>query len=892
MDLHKEIFSKYDNKYNLSYNEFQIFYHLYERGEIQLLNDFKSLYNNDIIIDVINFYNKNKIEILYNEYIEFINDIKKNISIKKFTLFYNLLIDNTLSNIQKIEIHKEDEDNYIIIQDIIKFIDYKKSILDPINNSVINDSVIDPINESVIDPINESVNDSVINDTIINEPLNDSVINEPLNDSIMNKPLNDSRINEPLNDTIINEPLNNTIINEPLNDSIINEPLNNTIINDPLNNTIINEPLNDTIINEPLNDTIINEPLNDSIINDPLNDSIINEPLNDYTENIFDNQNTNLRPNQILAINRTIEQGFKSGIHNQIMGAGKSFIILNTISKHYEITKKNLIYIIMTERSEILSRLFLEYDIKINDYKSELNKNNIKLWKDKNIINMGQFDFVENITKKSKIFREIKSRNKPIIWIINNAFIKTRYNYKKINRDYLGLILVDECHSISGIKNYEMLKWLKYGNNLASPNNRIKSIIGFSATPLRPYKNVDKYITDIYSLQDNKLNIISNYTMIDALKDSIILPFKHIILEQETNITKTEYIKMIYNNYIRDNNDLPYKKGVGWTKRLNEFKTDNEQGIYNIFKKSCNNYNIFQHHSNMKDNNEFQTFCDLENNGILLCVNCCKEGSDIKNLDYAIYLDNVKKRSNIVSLQTSGRVMRIDENKLKKYALILEIIERDEKEEMNIEYLTCNKIYNYYKSILNLSLQEEIKDYDKNIIDNFMNLYKNTHIRQDKKEISIIIDNIECIIKLDVKTIDWILFKKYLDDNINKNDIKEQFNKIIEKIKNLEQFKNPDNDFWLEYDKLDHKLLNIEPDIKNKYLEIWKYNTWYDILNLKKYIRLIDLKILLENKYPYITDITPTLYETLRKYNNIPQRPFEYYRLENINTYNDILVNI
>jgi hypothetical protein len=49
------------------------------------------------------------------------------------------------------------------------------------------------------------------------------------------------------------------------------------------------------------------------------------------------------------------------------MGTGKSFIILNTIAKHYEITKKNLIYIIMTERSDILSRLFLEYDIKIND---------------------------------------------------------------------------------------------------------------------------------------------------------------------------------------------------------------------------------------------------------------------------------------------------------------------------------------------------------------------------------------------------------------------------------------------------------------------------------------------------------------------------------------------
>jgi superfamily II DNA or RNA helicase len=834
MDSHADIFSKYDNKYNLSFNEFQIFYHLYERGDIQVLNDFKSLYNNDIIIDVINFYNKIKMEILYNEYIEFINDITKNISIKKFTLFYNLLIENTLSNIQKIEIHKEDEDNYIIIQDIIKFIDYKN----PVSSN----------------------------------PLNDSVIDEPLNVSVISHPLNVSVINHPLNVSVIDEPLNVSVISNPLNDSVIDEPLNDSVISHPLNDSVMGEPLNDSVIDESENESE----------NDSINDSETN------TENIFDNQNTNLRPNQLLAINKTIEQGFKSGIHNQIMGAGKSFIILNTIAKHYEITKQNLIYIIMTERSDILSRLFLEYDIKINDYKSELNKNNIKLWKDKNIINIEQFNFVENITKKSKKFKEIKPRNKPILWIINNAFLKTRYNYKKINRDYIGLILVDECHSISGIKNYEMLKWLKYGIN--NPN-RIKSIIGFSATPLRPYKNVDKYITDIYSFNDNKLNIISNYTMIDALKDGIILPFKHVILEQDSNISKTEYIKMIYNNYIKDNNDLPYKKGVGWTKRLNEFNRDNEQGLYNIFKHGCENYNIFQHHSNMKDNNEFQRFCELENNGILLCVNCCKEGSDIRNLDYAIYLDNVKKRSNIVSLQTSGRVMRIDDRRLKKYALILEIIERDEKD-MNIEYLTCNKIYNYYKSILNLSLQEEIKDYDKNIIDNFINLYKNTHISQDKKEISIMVDNIECIIKLDIKTIDWILFKKYLDENINENDKKEQFKNIIEKIKDLEQFKNLDNDFWLEYDKLDHILLNIEPDIRNKYNEIWKNKTWYDILNLKKYTRLIDLKILLKNKYPYITDITPELYETLRKHERIPLYPFEYYRLENIKTYNDILVDL
>ena len=36
-----------------------------------------------------------------------------------------------------------------------------------------------------------------------------------------------------------------------------------------------------------------------------------------------------LRPNQKMAVNNTIQQNFKSGIHCQIMGAGKSLIILN-----------------------------------------------------------------------------------------------------------------------------------------------------------------------------------------------------------------------------------------------------------------------------------------------------------------------------------------------------------------------------------------------------------------------------------------------------------------------------------------------------------------------------------------------------------------------------------
>ena len=73
-----------------------------------------------------------------------------------------------------------------------------------------------------------------------------------------------------------------------------------------------------------------------------------------------------------------------------------------------------------------------------------------------------------------------------------------------------------------------MLKYLKYGNEY---DNYIVPIIGFSATPLREVKDCDKKLKDIYSIDNQYLNVISNYTLIDGIKDEIILPFKHYIIE-------------------------------------------------------------------------------------------------------------------------------------------------------------------------------------------------------------------------------------------------------------------------------------------------------------------------------------------------------------------------
>ena len=58
---------------------------------------------------------------------------------------------------------------------------------------------------------------------------------------------------------------------------------------------------------------------------------------------------------------------------------------------------------------------------------------------------------------------------------------------------------------------------------------------------------------------------------------------------------------------------------------------------------------------------------------------------------------------------------------------------------------------------------------------------------------------------------------------------------IIKKIKTIDAFNNPLNDFWKEYNKLDHQLLGIPPDIYETYPQIWSIKTWYDVLGLKYY---------------------------------------------------------
>ena len=702
----------------------------------------------------------------------------------------------------------------------------------------------------------------------------------------------------------------NQIINHCVKNNITNiyDHLNKNICpNDEIGIKIKN--INEILLNYIIEQNILNKPNNDNNNNDEIS-SISNT---DETESIINDELFNvdyLRPNQKLAIDRMIEQNFVSGVNCQIMGAGKSIIILNTIQTHYDIYKKNNLYIVCTERIDILKKLFLEpiyaknacnENNHIVDYK--LNQSNINTWKDNNVIDMNQFVVINYLTPRvskytNKNFNidELVPNDKPILLIVNNAFLKSQNNYKKIDKSNIGLILVDECHLISGSKNYEMFKWFKYSNNIICP------IIGFSATPLRETKKSANQLSDIFSNSltssiDNKLNLISNYTLIDGLTDRIVLPFKHIIVEnrsedkivQSRNVGK-DLIKEIFYKYVLTNDELPFKKGVCWDRLLKNIPK-NKATIQSI----TNQYQIFEHHSQTENDNEFEDFCKKDNDCLLLCVNCCKEGSDIKNLDYGLYLDGVKKRSFVVSMQTAGRIMRPDEKKLKKYAYIIEVLHASTDENgLSVEAMTVNKLISYYKSILNLG-EEDRNDIDYNLIGKqFMDLYNATYINETKNEVEIQIGvNVEsCIIKFDTRTIDWSKFREYLDQHVTKicgDKVEDQFKIIIDKLKELPQFQQ-DLEFDMEYIKLDYKQLGIPllDELKNRYKSIFDTKSWYDILGLHfDYYTLEDLRIYLQDNGH--NKINEKIYHRLSKKNKqIPKYPLQYYKKMNVLKYEDL----
>ena len=321
-----------------------------------------------------------------------------------------------------------------------------------------------------------------------------------------------------------------------------------------------------------------------------------------------------MRENQKVAIVNTIDQNFKSGIHNQIMGAGKSYIILNLIQKHFEIVGQNKIYLLLCDRQEILRKMFFDDENKICQKK-------ITKWKKSGIIDLTKFDVKEYVHTKIKDIYQIinkQNRTKPMLMICNNAFIRVN-DISQINKNQIALILMDECHSVSGNMFYHLLTHFKF--KLKIP------IIGFSATPLRP-KSEEKLRTifsinnKINKIKSAKLNIISQYGLFDAIKDEIVLPLNYHFIEVRVGKTKNDIPVTNYDitkniiNQILPN--LPYKKLICWCRTIKLLKK-----WYQFFQAEFPKMHIYMssHQDNLLINEEYN--CDADSFYHEKKMQCC-----------------------------------------------------------------------------------------------------------------------------------------------------------------------------------------------------------------------------------------------------------------------------
>lgn len=645
------------------------------------------------------------------------------------------------------------------------------------------------------------------------------------------------------------------------------------IINNYIEKTNFIQIYIDNIIDSIINNISDSDEESDSENDNELENENENEPEleveNERQNNIDDNNPTfELRPNQIKALQRNKELGFISGIHIQVTGAGKSVIILKTITDKLEYDNSKKVFIILTDRIEILKNWFF-------DDKNNLNQKNVQFWKERNIIDLTKFNIIDTITNKDKnIINKINNVTKPTLVIMNNAFLRTNNKYEQLINN-ISLVLLDECHSVSGPEIYKALRHIKYNLNT--------SIIGFSATPIRNSKNSISQLCDIFGPiidSNNKINIISFYDIISALQDDIILPYKFVItsIKNIKNVNNKLILKEIINKELEL---LPYKKVIIWNKKIKDIK-DNIK----FFKNNFPNMKVYYSHSGKEDNdnnthntnndNNMHNFYTDNDNAIMLCVNRFREGCDINHLDCGIYLDQVKKRSTLVSIQTSGRVVRPDKEKLKKYGLIIENIYFDSN--ITIEYQTVQRIVEYYEHILNISDGEETNEYDiRNIIDDFNKMYQNTKFSPEKSEITIKVDdnvNHDNVIKVEIKDLNWGLMKKFLNEIMitklkkeNDEQLKLEFELLKDKVQkmNLKHYN--------DYNKLDEEY-EKKPDIKYK---DYGWLGWYDFLGIdtSKYpdTKIIWKNVCIENNFKdkNIYDVNCVKY-------NLPLMPEELYK--------------
>lgn len=365
------------------------------------------------------------------------------------------------------------------------------------------------------------------------------------------------------------------------------------------------------------------------------------------------------RKNQYAALAASKANGYSSGVHYHATGTGKSWIALQlaldfcTNHKSLQPSAPSSHILWICEQKSILVEQFAKEVLKDRGF-AAIQKTFLIL----DYSSIKAADWAQQVNS-AQIWR------KPMLVVINRAFLTSSLKYQTLRIPF-GLLIHDECHSITNASTQAFYTWLK----TASPVTRC---IGFSATPTfthAPYTS-----------------LLSSYTIYDAAKDGVIVPPRIVWLKKEEGHVGNADVRRILQLALPT---LPYKKVIVWCGMIEtahqltaEWSADpafkdwmfaiDTTGEASDSKKTLATYTDFQ---------------ALQERGFLFCANKHREGSDIPRLDACIFLDRVAKRNAKTFLQCMGRVLRRDPAGLKTHGLVLDLCAAS-------SLTVCDRIHQY-----------------------------------------------------------------------------------------------------------------------------------------------------------------------------------------------------
>jgi hypothetical protein len=421
-------------------------------------------------------------------------------------------------------------------------------------------------------------------------------------------------------------------------------------------------------------------------------------------------------------------------------------------------------------------------------------------------------------------------------------------------------------------------------------------VMGFSATAIRDTKKSEEKVISILSksfdrnVKDKKINLIYSYDLLQGIKDNIVLPYRiecvliNMIKGHKIGMTNKETLNDILKKLIDvKSKKLPYKKFVVWT-NIKEIMKE----CYLYVKKAFPQLKVYCTSSFDNElskegfNTNYEEYYHSKGNSILICINKCKEGSDIPYVDCGIYFDGVKNRSILVHIQTSGRLIRPDVDKKKTHGDLIDTFILGDKE--NPHTLTAQKILSYLTRLLNLSEDEYIDQIE--YYKQMSNLANNMEYNSTEQTLKIKVDEktkhdtIIELKKMQILQMDWNNIKKELVKQVDKKfgifeDEKQKIifgdlKKLVKKLK----IKTKE-----EYVTLSKKDTALKKNPDKQFSELWK--GWYDLLDIdiSKYPTTKEkwLQICREKKIESHDDYK----KCYGKY-KLPELPKELYNLDDV----------